>query len=171
MQPSNNTFPRGRSTLPHAMLRICADARDEVEPQESLCRVSTAHRGLPLVGGAHPTKNRASGGAEASAGRLGGDAVGGHHAGPPDGSAVRELLTHPAEPLVARNAVRAELLDPVLLLAGEERAVRAELAGVRGVEQVAGVGRAHLEEHPHLELAQDLVGEVAVQVVHACRTR
>ena len=42
----------------------------------------------------------------------------------------------------------------------------AELAGGRCVEHVAGVGRAHLEEDAHLELAQDLVGEVAVEVGH-----
>ena len=43
-----------------------------------------------------------------------------------------ELVAEPAEPLVGRNAVRTELLDPVLLFAGEERAMRRQLAGVRG---------------------------------------
>ena len=76
------------------------------------------------------------------------------------------MLAEPFEPFGAGDAVRAELLDPVLFFAGEECAVRAELAGVGRVEHVAGVGRAHLEEHPHLELAEDLVREVAVQVVH-----
>ena len=42
----------------------------------------------------------------------------------------------------------------------------AELAGGGRVEQVAGVGRAHLEQDAHLELAEDLVREVAVEVVH-----
>ncbi len=42
----------------------------------------------------------------------------------------------------------------------------AQLAGAGRVEQMARVGRAHLEQHPHLELAKDLMGEVPVQVVH-----
>ena len=47
----------------------------------------------------------------------------------------------------------------------------AELAGDRRVEHVAGVGRAHLEQDAHLELAQDLVGEVSVEVVHGVAPR
>src|SRR5208283_1249939 len=68
--------------------------------------------------------------------------------------------------LCRRHAVGPELLQPVLLLAGEEGAVAAELAGGGRVEQTATVGRAHLEEHAHLELAELLVREVAVEVVH-----
>ena len=78
---------------------------------------------------------------------------------------LAELLADPAEPLVGGDAVGPELLEPVLFLAEKDAPILAQLAGVRGVEHVAGVGRAHLEQHPHLELAKDLVGEVAVQVI------
>src|SRR5208283_4925257 len=70
------------------------------------------------------------------------------------------------DPLFRRHAVGPELLQPVLLLAGEEGAVATQLAGGGRVEQTAGVGRAHLEEHAHFELAQLLVREVAIEVVH-----
>ena len=42
----------------------------------------------------------------------------------------------------------------------------AELAGGGCVQHVAGVVRAHLEQHAHLELAQDLVREISIEVVH-----
>src|SRR5208337_5023843 len=71
-----------------------------------------------------------------------------------------------SDPLFRRHTIGPELLQPVLLLAGEEGAVATQLAGGGRVEQTAGVGRAHLEEHAHLNLAQLLVREVAVEVVH-----
>src|SRR5208337_237143 len=77
-----------------------------------------------------------------------------------------QALADVSDPLFRRHAVGAELLQPVLLLAGEEGAVAAQLAGGGRVEQAATVGRAHLEEHAHLELAELLVREVAVEVVH-----
>ena len=85
---------------------------------------------------------------------------------PPDAQALAQLLAERAQPLFAGDAVGAELFEPVLFFAVEECPVRAQLAGGRGVEHVARVVRAHLEEHPHLELAEDLVREIAIQVVH-----
>ncbi len=41
----------------------------------------------------------------------------------------------------------------------------AEAAGVGGVEEVAGIVRAHLEEDAELELAKHLVIEISVEVV------
>ena len=64
-----------------------------------------------------------------------------------------QAVTHFFDPLFRRHAVGPELLQPVLLLAGEEGAVATQLAGGGRVEQTAGVGRAHLEEHAHFELA------------------
>ncbi len=47
----------------------------------------------------------------------------------------------------------------------------AQLAGNGGVEHVTRVGGTHLEQDPHLEFAEDLVGEVAVEVVHGVAPR
>src|SRR5690606_32663943 len=63
------------------------------------------------------------------------------------------------------QAVRAELLQDPLFLAGVERPVWAEARGDRGIDEVAGVARAHLEEDAQLELAERLTVEHAMEVV------
>ena len=45
-------------------------------------------------------------------------------------AALGQLVAEPFEPFGRGDSVRAELLEPVLLLAVEERSMRAELAGV-----------------------------------------
>src|SRR5947207_1951855 len=67
-----------------------------------------------------------------------------------------ELFLHPVQPLLRWQSVGPEFLQPVLFLAGEISAVGAEPAGVWGIDQVAGVGGAHLEQDAHLEFTEGL---------------
>src|SRR5437879_3800460 len=77
-------------------------------------------------------------------------------------AAARQTLGHPLQPVGRGHGVGAELFGLALLLAVIDGQVRAQLAGGGAIHEVAGIGGPHLEQHPQIELAQELAVEPAV---------
>src|SRR5262245_7513343 len=79
-------------------------------------------------------------------------------------SGFRRSATDLPHPVEVGQPVRPELLRPLLVVAGEEGAVAAELGRGGRVEQVARIVRAHLEEHAEAEFLDRLAVEGALEV-------
>src|SRR5262245_29482416 len=68
------------------------------------------------------------------------------------------------QPVRIERIVGSEFLDYAALLAEEKRPMQAEVVGLRRIDQVARIRRAHLEEQAVVEFAQDGTFECALQI-------
>ena len=68
-------------------------------------------------------------------------------------------------PALRRRGAGAEGLQHAALLVVEDRPVQAQRAGVRRINEAAGIVRAHLEDHAHFKFAERLPAHAATHVV------
>ncbi len=71
------------------------------------------------------------------------------------------------DPLVVGHGVWAEGFDRAELLIVKERAMEAERAGLRGIDEARGIVGAHLEDDAHFEFSERLAIHPAAYVVIA----